>query len=127
MAQDTMANINYFMAAQKKSPYAFPLFKEYFIFFCILKIHYLKIKRLNWFPYRSFRYISTGLNKYWAKKLRQGAPQCRLQYNSQGESVKLAELSPLKLEQFYVAFAILFCGYALALIQFLGERFIRCE
>jgi len=33
MAQDTMTNSNFFMAAQKKSPFAFPLFKEYIVYF----------------------------------------------------------------------------------------------
>jgi len=41
-----------------------------------------------------------------------------------GEAVQLVDKVRLKLEQFYVAFAILFAGYALSLIQFLRERFI---
>jgi len=44
------------------------------------------------------------------------APQCMLNYkNKQGESVKLVERVPLKLEQlFYTQFIVLFTGYALA-------------
>ena len=51
--------------------------------------------------------------------------QCLIQYNKNGESVELVERVRLKLEQFTVAFIVLFVGYVLALIQFLRERFIR--
>jgi len=51
--------------------------------------------------------------------------QCDLKYNSNGESVKLVDRARFKLKQFYVAFAVLFAGYALSFIQFLRERFIH--
>ena len=50
--------------------------------------------------------------------------QCLLQYNNKGESVQLVDRARLKLEQFTVAFAVLFIGYVLALLQFIRERFI---
>jgi len=53
------------------------------------------------------------------------AKQCRLPYNSQGESVKLVDRTRLKLEQFYLAFLILLIGYILAFIQLIREHFIR--
>jgi len=62
---------------------------------------------------------------YWIKKIFPSAPQCQLKYNSRGECVKIVDQARLKLEQFYIAFAILFGGYVLALLQFLRERFIR--
>lgn len=54
MAQDTMANINYFMAAQKKSPYAFPLFKEYLIFFVFWK--FIIWKSNDWIGFHTDRF-----------------------------------------------------------------------
>ena len=54
-----------------------------------------------------------------------GALQCQLKYNSWGECVSLVDQVRLKLEQFYIAFAVLFGGYVLALFQLLRERFIR--
>jgi len=51
--------------------------------------------------------------------------QCNLQYNNNGEFVQLVDRARLKLNQFYVAFGVLFAGYALAFVQFLRERFIR--
>jgi len=53
------------------------------------------------------------------------APQCLLKYDSVGESVKIVDKARLKLEQFYGAFIVLFVGYALSLIQFIREIFIR--
>jgi len=50
--------------------------------------------------------------------------QCLLQYNNAGESVQLVERVRFKLEQFRVAFIVLFIGYVLALIQFIRELFI---
>ena len=50
--------------------------------------------------------------------------QCLLQYNKNGESVQLVDRVRFKLEQFRVAFIVLFIGYFLALIQFIRERII---
>ena len=59
------------------------------------------------------------------EKYGQAVPrQCKLDYNHRGESIKLVDRARLKLEQFYVAFIILFVGYVLALIQFIREGFI---
>ena len=73
---------------------------------------------------RSYLYHSMGFQRYWMQRLMPVPSQCLLQYNNQGESVQLVDGVRLKLEQFYVAFVVLFVGYALALIQFLRERFI---
>ncbi len=51
--------------------------------------------------------------------------QCLLQYNNNGEDVEIVERARLKLEQFSVAFIVLFAGYVLAIIQKLRERFVR--
>ncbi len=53
------------------------------------------------------------------------APQCQLKYNQQGECVNLVNQARLKVEQFYIAFAVLFGGYILSLLQFIRERFTR--
>jgi len=54
------------------------------------------------------------------------APQCILKYNIFGECVNVAgDGVRLKLEQFYIAFGVLFGGYVLALLQFLRERLIH--
>ena len=57
-------------------------------------------------------------------KLMSAPHQCLLEYNNKGESVQVVERVRLKLEQFTVAFVVLFIGYVLALLQFLRERFI---
>ena len=54
-----------------------------------------------------------------------GAPQCQLKYNNRGECVNVVDQARLKLEQFYIAFGVLFGGLFLASLQFLRERFIR--
>ncbi len=74
---------------------------------------------------RSYWYHSFGLKDYWQKKMNSDAPQCLLKYDSVRESVKIVDKARLKLEQFYGAFIVLFVGYALSLIQFLRELFIR--
>ena len=53
------------------------------------------------------------------------AKQCRLHYNSEGESIKLVDRARIILEQFYLAFLVLFIGYAIALFQFTREYLIR--
>ena len=74
---------------------------------------------------RSFWYVSLGFPDYWTNKVYVPVPrQCLLHYNSNGEDVKLVDKAQLKLDQFYVAFIVLFVGYVLALLQFLRERFI---
>ncbi len=45
------------------------------------------------------------------------AKQCRLHYNSEGESVKLIDRARIKLEQFYLAFIVLFIGYSVPLFH----------
>ena len=75
--------------------------------------------------YSSLYWHSFGAQEYWKKKWQPKAPQCRLKYNSNGETVQLADLTRLKLEQFTVAFGVLFVGYCLSLMQFLRERFIK--
>jgi len=75
--------------------------------------------------FRSFWFAAFGLAQYWAKKTVPLAKQCWLQYDIRGEFVQLVDKVPLKLEQFYLAFVVLFIGYLLALMQFIRERFIR--
>ncbi len=73
---------------------------------------------------RSFLYAQFGLMLYWTNKMIPAQSQCQLHYNDNGEYVKLVNGARIKLEQFYVAFVVLFVGYILALLQFLRERFI---
>ena len=91
------------------------------LFVKALKILYCSIPVL----YSSLYWHGFGLQDHWKKKLVPTAPQCKLNYNINGEAVQLADLSRLKLEQFTVAFGVLFAGYFLALLQFLRERFIK--
>ena len=82
-------------------------------------------KLIENFFFRSFWYVQLGFPDYWTNKVYVPVPrQCLLQYNNKGEDVKLVDRAQLKLEQFYVAFIVLFVGYVLALLQFLRERFI---
>ena len=67
-------------------------------------------------------YSSLGFTDYWVKKLARRADQCRLDYNSRGGTVQMIQLAPLKLNQFYLAFLVLFVGYILAMFQFVRER-----
>ncbi len=76
----------------------------------------------NCCSFRSFWWHSLGLQEYWKKKMVPKTPQCKLDYNNRGEAVQLVERARIKLEQFYVAFAVLFAGYFLALLQFIRER-----
>ena len=73
---------------------------------------------------RSFLYSQFVLLLYWTNTMIPAQSQCQLQYNDKGENVKLVNGARIKLEQFYVAFIVLFVGYVLALLQFLRERFI---
>jgi len=49
-------------------------------------------------------------------------PQFKLKYNRNGEAVQLANLTRLKLEQFTVAFGVLFVGHFLVLLQLIREH-----
>ena len=75
--------------------------------------------------YSSLFWHCFGLKDYAMRRWVPTAPQCKLKYDSSGQSVQLADISRLKLEQFIVAFGVLFFGYFLALLQFLRERFIQ--
>jgi len=85
-----------------------------------------KVLLVNIYMYvgRSYWWNSVGLQRYWMNKLMSAPRQCLLEYNNKGESVQVVERVRLKLEQFTVAFVVLFIGYVLALLQFLRERFI---
>ena len=120
--QSKMASFNYYMACAKNSPYSFPLFIGYAIFKILS--HHTQFIITNK-TCSSLRYHAFGLGEYWIKKYSPSAPQCQLKYNSRGECVKIVDKGRLKLEQFYIAFAVLFGGYVLALLQFMRERFIR--
>jgi len=121
MGQETIINRHYFMMVQKKSPFGVELTQAYFLLF-IYTFYYDNITYNFHYP-RSLWFHAYGLNEYWRKKTFHVAPQCMLQYDSQGESVQLVDKARLKLEQFYVPFGALFIGYVLTLIQFLKERF----
>jgi len=68
--------------------------------------------------------MAFGLGNYWDNKLSPRSKECRLNYNNGDESVHVVDKSRLKLEQFYLAFLVLFIGYCLALVQFIRERII---
>lgn len=67
---------------------------------------------------RSFWWHAFGLSNYWSRKLTPGAELCPLDYNSGGESVKVAELEPYQLKLFYLAFLTLVIGLLLSIIDF---------
>ena len=139
MAHAKMAIYHYYMATQKNSPYTSLLFKEYIqLPLYIFNDHNLynsfthDYKRfyifvlLSVFFKRSFQFREYGLRDYWLEKTVPKTTQCDLKYNSNGEFVHLVDRARLQLKQFYLAFAVLFVGYALAFIQFLRECFIHC-
>ena len=120
--QESMAFMNLFMAVPKISPYGKELTKEYYI---NMNQFIRALYEFNSMLYRSLWWNSLGFQAYWTNKLTPVPRQCLLQYNNNGEDVKIVERARLKLEQFSVAFIVLFAGYVLAIIQFLRERFIR--
>ena len=85
-------------------------------------LHIIFINSNLYYLDRSFWWHAYGLSNYWNRKLAPRAELCRLNYNSAGESVKVAGLEPLKLKQFYLAFLLLITGYLLSFIVFMMER-----
>ena len=73
---------------------------------------------------RSLWWMAFGLGNYWDNKLSPRSKECRLRYNNGDESVQVVDTASLKLEQFYLAFLVLFIGHCLALMQFIRERII---
>ena len=79
---------------------------------------------LKLFSFRSYLWDSFGLQDYWRRKLAPRVDQCRLKYNSRGGSAQVIKdlAVRFKLQQYYLAFVLLFTGFALAFIQFIRER-----
>jgi hypothetical protein len=74
--------------------------------------------------FRSLWFIDVGLRVYWYGKHDKLPDQCRLDYNSKGVASKRSS-NRIKLEQFYLPFLVLFCGYLLAFVQFCRENLKR--
>jgi len=110
------------MAVPKISPYGKELTKEYYI---NMNQFIRALYRCNSILYRSLWWNSLGFQAYWTNTFMPVPRQCLLQYNNNGEDVEIVERARLKLEQFSVAFIVLFAGYVLAIIQKLRERFVR--
>lgn len=74
--------------------------------------------------FRSYLWDSSGLQDYWRKKLAPQVNQCRLKYNSRGGSAQVIKdlAVRFKLQQYYLAFLLLFTGFVFAFIQFIRER-----
>ncbi|EFX69516.1 hypothetical protein DAPPUDRAFT_113577 [Daphnia pulex] len=72
----------------------------------------------------SLWFIDIGMRVYWYGKHDKLPDQCRLDYNSKGVASKRSS-NRIKLEQFYLPFLVLFCGYLLAFVQFCRENLMR--